>query len=174
MRNEFLLVSRAALAGDSQAFGRLVERYQSPVRRMMLNLTGGDRQLSDDLAQETFIRAWLKIGSFRAAAKFSTWLYRIAYNTFCDHARSRRMSVGIEAAESMAGRDGDEDAGMDLARALTMLREEERAAMQFFYMEDLTVEKISTIMNCPAGTVKSHLARGREKLSHYLKDTGYE
>jgi RNA polymerase sigma-70 factor (ECF subfamily) len=174
MKNEFLLVSRAALAGDDKAFGHLVESYQSPVRRMLLNLTGGDGELSNDLAQETFIRAWLKIGSFRAASKFSTWLYRIAYNTFCDHARSHKVNAGIEIAERMEGQAENRDISMDFAGAMAILRDEERAAMQFFYMEDLTVEKISKIMDCPAGTVKSHLSRGREKLSKYFKNAGYE
>ena len=70
--NDALLVSRAALLGDKGAFCRLVETYQSPIRRFLFNLTEGDEELSKDLAQEVFIKAWLNIGSFRAAAKFST------------------------------------------------------------------------------------------------------
>jgi RNA polymerase sigma-70 factor (ECF subfamily) len=95
-----LLASRAALLGDRSAFGQLVERHQSPIRRLLLNLTGGDDELSKDLAQETFVKAWLCIASFRAAAKFSTWLFRIAYNTFCDytrtaHARQNRVDISL-------------------------------------------------------------------------------
>ena len=90
MQNEALLVSRAALSGDRNAFNRLVELYQSPIRRFFFNLTGGDEELSKDLAQETFIKAWLNIGSFRAAANFSTWLFRIAYNTFYDYVRAKK------------------------------------------------------------------------------------
>lgn len=174
MKNEFLLVSRAALMGDDKAFGHLIEFYQSPIRRLMLNLTGGDRELSDDLAQDTFMRAWLKIGSFRATAKFSTWLYRIAYNTFCDHIRSRKIHAGIEVAENEVWQSVNGDISMDLAKALTILRDDERVAILLFYMEDLTIEKISKIMSCPSGTIKSHLARGREKLSQYFKGTEYE
>ena len=84
MFNETWLVSRVALLGDQKAFCRLVEAYQSPIRRLFFNLTS-DEELSKDLAQDTFIKAWLHIGSFRAAAKFSTWLYRIAYNIFYDY-----------------------------------------------------------------------------------------
>lgn len=174
MKSDLLLVSRAALAGDDEAFGRLVERYQSPIRRMLLHLTAGDRELSNDLAQETFIRAWLKIDSFQAAARFSTWLYRIAYHTFCDHVRRRRIDFGIEIAENLAGRCENNDLSIDFARALTVLRDEERAAILLFHVEDLAIEKISKIMDCPAGSVKSHLARARKKISQYFNDEVYE
>ena len=96
MQNNALLVSRTALLGDRKAFGQLVEAYQSPMRRFFFNLTGGDEKLSKDLAQDTFVKAWLNIGSFRAAAKFSIWLYCIAYNIFYDHARARKFPSGTD------------------------------------------------------------------------------
>ncbi|MCD8186583.1 MAG: sigma-70 family RNA polymerase sigma factor [Rikenellaceae bacterium] len=77
MKNDAWLVSRVVLLGDRNAFGQLVERYQSPVRRFLHNLTG-DEEAAKDLAQEAFIKAWVKIGSFRFSAQFSTWIYRIA------------------------------------------------------------------------------------------------
>ena len=173
MQNDTLLVSRAALLGDRKAFSRLVEAYQSPIRRFFFNLTGGDEELSKDLAQETFIKAWLNISSFRAAAKFSTWLYRIAYNTFYDHVRARKnvAAVDVEAvADFMAVDAHDRDFGIDLVQSLIVLKEEERTAVLLFYMEDLTIDKISKIMDCPQGTVKSHLHRGKEKLTVYFKN----
>ena len=173
MPNEKWLVSRVALLDDRKAFNLLVETYQSLIRRFFYNLTGGDEELSKDLAQDTFVKAWLNIGSFRAAAKFSTWLYRIAYNTFCDHARSRKVfsSLDVETMGDIIATDTpDLDLSIDFMQALTILKEEERAAMLLFYMEDQTIDKISKIMNCPAGTIKSHLHRGREKLAKYLKN----
>ena len=171
IQNDTLLVSRVALLGDRKAFNQLVEAYQSPIRRFFFNLTGGDEDLSKDLAQDTFVKAWLNIGSFRAAAKFSTWLYRIAYNTFYDYERARKPSVGLDA-ETLAYRltadAPDHDFGIDLAQALKVLKEDERTAMLLFYMEDQPIEKIATVMNCPAGTVKSHLHRGKEKLKKYF------
>ena len=170
--NDALLVSRAALLGDREAFSQLVEACQSPIRRFLFHLSGGDEELSKDLAQETFLKAWLGIGSFRAAAKFSTWLYRIAYNTFYDHARSGKRG-GVDAAvytDRLAAEAPDADFGLDFARALTGLKEEERTAVLLFYMEDQPVVRISAIMRCPAGTVKSHLHRGREKLAVYFKN----
>ena len=171
MQNDALLVSRAALLGDQKAFGQLVEAYQSPIRRFFFNLTSGDEELSKDLAQDTFIKAWLNISSFRAAAKFSTWLYRIAYNTFYDYARTKKpvADVDIELlTDRMAADTPDRDFGMDFEQALSKLKADERTAMLLFYMEDQTIDKISKIMNCPVGTVKSLLHRGKEKLAKYF------
>ena len=173
LHNDTLLVSRAAFLGDRKAFSRLVEAYQSPIRRFFFNLTGGDEELSKDLAQDTFVKAWLSIGSFRATAKFSTWLYRIAYNVFYDYSRQKKMDTAIDV-ETVSNRivenTPNKDFDMDFAKAITILREEERTAMLLFFMEDLTIDKISKIMNCPSGTIKSHLHRGKEKLANYFKN----
>jgi RNA polymerase sigma-70 factor (ECF subfamily) len=173
MLNDTLLVSRVALLGDRKAFNQLVEAYQSPIRRFFFNLTDGDEELSKDLAQDTFVKVWLNIDSFQAVAKFSTWLYRVAYNTFYDYVRAKKpsgeMNVEIESNYT-TDNISNMDFGMDFAQALTVLRYEERTVLLLFYMEDQTVDKISKIMSCPAGTVKSHLHRGREKLAKYLKN----
>jgi len=172
MHNDALLVSRVALLGDRKAFNQLVEIYQSPIRRFFFNLTGGDEELSKDLAQDTFIKAWLKINSFRATAKFSTWLYRIAYNIFYDYVRAKMPAADANVKilnDRMIADIPDKDFGMDFEQALKILREDERTAMLLFYMEDQTIGKISKIMNCPVGTIKSHLHRGKEKLEKYFK-----
>ncbi|MCL2682479.1 MAG: RNA polymerase sigma factor [Bacteroidales bacterium] len=179
MQNDALLVSRAALLGDRKAFSRLVEAYQSPIRRFLFNLTGGDEELSKDLAQDAFVKAWLNIGQFRAAAKFSTWLYRIAYNTFYDYMRAKVSTVSTPLnGRSLSGVEGNgtdyksasaTDFNIDFLQALKILKEDERTAMLLFYMEDQTVEKISKIMNCPKNTIKSHLHRGKEKIATYFK-----
>ena len=171
MQNDALLVSRAALLGDRIAFSQLVEAYQSPIRRFFFNLTG-DEELSKDLAQDTFVKAWMSIGSFRAAAKFSTWLYRIAYNIFYDYTRTRISATAVDVEilnNRMFADTPDKDFSMDFEQALKTLKEDERAAMLLFYMEDQTIDKISKIMNCPAGTIKSHLHRGKEKLTKYFE-----
>ena len=78
--NDIALVTQVIVFHNSRAFDQLVRKYQSPVRRFFLNLTCGDRELSDDLAQETFLKAYTHIASFKNLSSFSTWLYRIAYN----------------------------------------------------------------------------------------------
>jgi len=173
LQNDTLLVSRAALLGDRKAFNQLVEAYQSPIRRFFYNMTSGNHELSKDLAQDTFIKAWINIGSFRAAAKFSTWLYRIAYNIFYDYKRAKKPSSDFDVETICENKTADThnlDFGIDFVLALKILKEDERTAMLLFYMEDLTIAKISKIMNCPSGTIKSSLSRGREKLAKFLKN----
>jgi RNA polymerase sigma-70 factor (ECF subfamily) len=175
MKNETLLISRAALLGDRNAFGCLIEAYQSPIRRLFYHLTGGDDERSKDLAQDTFIKAWINITSFRAAASFSTWLYRIAYNVFYDDCRIRKETVSMENIPvSKMDYSNIEDFEMDFVSLLATLKKDERMAILLFYMEDMPVKKISVIMKIPVGTVKSHLHRGREKLVVYLKREGYD
>jgi RNA polymerase sigma-70 factor (ECF subfamily) len=172
--NDTLLVSRAAVLGDRRAFCQLVEAHQSSIRRFLQNLTGGDEELSKDLAQDTFIKAWQNIASFRAAAKFSTWLFRIAYNVFYDHARSAKPTADLDEVPEIPLPSLDADRQMDFAAALATLKGDERTAMLLFYMEDMSVAKIAEVMRCPSGTVKSHLFRGKQKLSNYLKHSDYE
>ena len=81
------LIARAVVQDDRHAFGELVRRHQSVVRSTLRRLTGGNVALADDLAQETFLLAYRNLTSFRQEAKFSTWLYRIAYNVFLADAR---------------------------------------------------------------------------------------
>ena len=80
MLSDITLVTQAAAFGNKKAFDQLVRKYQSPIRRFFLNHTLGDVQLSDDLAQDTFIKAYISIGQFKGLANFKTWLFRIAYN----------------------------------------------------------------------------------------------
>ena len=88
------LVAQVAVFGNGRAFDELVRRYQSSVRRFFLNQTLGDSQLSDDLAQDTFIKAYTNIRSFRGLASFQTWLMRIAYNVFYDYVRKEKVKPG--------------------------------------------------------------------------------
>ena len=91
--SDIALVTQVAVFRNKNAFDQLVRKYQSPVRRFFLNQTAGDEQLSDDLAQETFIKAYVNITKFRGMSSFSTWLMRIAYNVFYDEVRKRKVET---------------------------------------------------------------------------------
>ena len=96
--DDISLVAQVAVFHNKRAFDRLVKKYQSPVRRFFLHQTLGDSELSDDLAQETFIKAYLNITKFRGLSGFSTWLFRIAYNVFYDGAilpTTSKVSTGV-------------------------------------------------------------------------------
>lgn len=94
--NDISLVAQVVVFKNTRAFDQLVQKYQSPVRRFFLHLTCGDSELSDDLAQDTFIKAYTNLASFRNLSSFSTWLYRIAYNIFYDYIRSRKEMADLE------------------------------------------------------------------------------
>ena len=171
--NDISLVAQVVVFKNTRAFDQLVEKYQSPIRRFFLNLTCGDSELSDDLAQDTFIKAYTNIASFRNLSSFSTWLYRIAYN----YIRSRKETADLDTKEIDAINSTEqENVGqkMDVYQSLKMLKEVERTCIMLFYMEDISIDKIAGIVGVPSGTVKSHLSRGKEKLATYLKQNGYD
>lgn len=175
--DDLIWVSQVVLFGNKKAFEQLVNKYQGQIRRFFLNLTAGNAALSDDLAQETFIKVYLNLQSFKGTAGFSTWLFRVAYNVYYDYFRSSKSNQEVDYTEvdrNVVGEDAHSDSQMDIYESLKVLKPDERTAVLLFYMEDHPVEKIAKIMNCPTGTVKSHLSRSRDKLAHFFKGTGYE
>ncbi len=169
------LITSFLLSNNNNIFDKLVLKYQSQVRRFMLNLTMGDEALSDDLAQETFIKAYLNIRSFKAMSNFSTWLFRIAYNVFYDNKRAEKSLLPIEDVKNDNYSENTQFSSekVDIFNALKILKSEERTVILLFYMEDKTQKDISNITGYPLGTVKTHLLRGKEKLGSYLKEEGY-
>ncbi len=170
--DELKLIARCVAVDDRDAFGRLVEEYQDGLRRFLMNLTMGDASLSDDLSQDTFLKAYLSIRSFRGLSRFKTWLYRIAYNEYCSYSRRRK-----EEREQDSYHQQDEgtstaavsDARMDIETCLKLLNETERTVALLFYLEDQPIKKIADITGMPQGTIKSYLARARVKMAETLK-----
>ena len=171
--DELRLIAQCALADNRQAFGQLVEAYQPQLRRFLMNLTGGNEALTDDLAQETFIKAYLNVRNFKGLSSFATWLYRIAYNEFYSHARSQHPTKDI--AEDISGGNildnsaESIEAKMTVNSAMRRLNETERAIVTLFYIEDLSIKRITQIVDMPENTVKSHLRRGKENLRKMIK-----
>ena len=166
------LVAQVAVLGNKRAFDELVRRYQSPVRRFFLHQTLGDSQLSDDLAQDTFIKAYLNIASFRGIASFQTWLMRIAYNVFYDYRRKAQIQTQPEPLS--LGEGMGVGLKMDLYAALSQLKADERTCITLQLIDGYDIAAIAKITGIKAGTVKSHLSRGKEKLANYLRQNGYD
>ncbi|MEP7015860.1 MAG: sigma-70 family RNA polymerase sigma factor [Verrucomicrobiota bacterium] len=165
------LISRVLVDDDQHAFGELVRRHQSAVRGLLRQLTRTDLALADDLAQETFIRAYKHIRSFRGEARFSTWLYRIAYNCFREDARRRKELVGIDEERLQTELDPQTvDAGLrhDLMHALNLLPLNERSAVVLCCQNGLSHDEAARVLEIPLGTVKTNVLRGREKLKRTL------
>lgn len=175
--NDITLVTQVVVFGNKRAFDALLRKYQSQVRRFLLGLTVGDSQLADDLAQETFIKAYTNIGKFRGLSSFSTWIMRIAYNTHYDYLRTHHQTENADTP-AVAARSGGTTAdcalGIDILKALATLKPEERTCITLQLIEGQPIDKIASITGMTSGTVKSHLHRGKEKLTTYLKNNGYE
>ena len=172
--SELSLLTQVTVFHNKRAFDQLVVKYQSPVRRFFLNQTGGDSQLSDDLAQDTFVKAYLNIAKFRGASSFSTWLYRIAYNVFYDYTRTHKLTEQIDQAVALRQvNSADTALRLDLQQALSILSPAERSCITLQLMEGQPIDQISAITEMAEGTVKSHLSRGKQKLAMYLRKNGY-
>jgi RNA polymerase sigma-70 factor (ECF subfamily) len=165
------LIGRVLSSDDRSAFGELVLRHQSPVRRFLRQLSGGNAALADDLAQETFVRAYRGLGRFRGDATFLTWILGIAHNQYRND-RRRRQEVAWEPdtmpEPSEPGHARASDLQNDLSSAMKTLDPDEQLALHLFYHQGLTHPEISTVAGWPLGTVKTHIARGREKLRNLL------
>ena len=176
MLSDIVLVTQVAVSGNRRAFDELVRRYQSPVRRFFLSQTMGDEQLSDDLAQDTFIKAYTNITSFRGLASFKTWLMRIAYNVWYDHTRKgERGEVRSEKNEKERVNNSlTSELRLDLYAALALLKPDERTCITLQLIDGYDIAGIAKITQMKEGTVKSHLSRGKEKLANYLRQNGYD
>jgi RNA polymerase sigma-70 factor, ECF subfamily len=183
------LIARCVVDDDRPAFAELVRRHQSSVRACLRKLTSGNAALADDLAQETFIQAWRNLKSFRQEARFSTWLYRIATNSWLMYARKRREELlgdrgadlvdeGTEAMPQVGESTGDHAGAsirkLDLERAMAVLSDPERAAIVQCYHNDLSHEEAAFVLGCPVGTVKTHVLRAKQKLKTALAAWGSE
>jgi RNA polymerase sigma-70 factor, ECF subfamily len=173
---DMLWVSQVVMFDNKQSFNRLVLKYQSPIRRFFLNLTMGDNPLSDDLAQETFIKAYLNIRSFQGISAFSTWLFRIAYNTYYDSVRAKKYydDLDILQIDKISSNNIEYSSEKsDIFTALKYLKKDEKSAILLFYMEDKSHKEIAKIMDIPLGTVKTNILKGKEKLGKFLSNQGY-
>lgn len=165
------LVARVLAYDDRRAFAALVQRHAPPLRRLLTRLTRGEAALADDLAQETFLRVYRRLATFRGG-RFSAWLAGIAMHLYLDQLRRPRL-------EPLARDDIDDPAPepphllrVDLASAMALLRDEERVALALVFGDDLTHEEAAAVLGWPLGTLKSHVARARAHLARKL--AGYQ
>ncbi|ABE49124.1 RNA polymerase sigma factor RpoE [Methylobacillus flagellatus] len=179
------LVERAQ-SGDKRAFGLLVDKYQRKLGRLLSRLIRDPAEV-EDVVQESFIKAYRALPSFRGDSAFYTWLYRIGINTAKNYlvAMGRRPQatgdIEIEDAENFD--DGNELRTMDTPETelmgkeiaqtvndtVAMLPEELRTAITLREIEGLSYEEIATMMDCPIGTVRSRIFRARETIAQKLR-----
>lgn len=175
--DELRLIARCVTLDDHRAFARLVDEYSPGLRRFVYNLTLGDASLTDDISQETFIKAYISLRSFRGLSRFSTWLYTIACREYADYRRRNARTVSLDPAITTADLDTGystphraSDIHHDLEVAMSCLSEHERMAVLLFYLEDRPIKDISRITGMPEGTIKSHLSRAKSKMAQTIKE----
>ena len=186
--SDTLLVERA-VAGDQRAYGLLVIKYQRRIQRLVGRMVR-DVDLVEDIAQETFIRAYRALHQFRGEAQFYTWLYRIAINTAKKFLGDLQRDKTVFSADFTWDAENDETfstrnepttdetpesvlAAKEIAgavnAALAALPEDLRQALTLREIEGLNYEEIADMMNCPIGTVRSRIFRAREAVSAKVK-----
>ena len=182
---EVVLLARA---GREAAYRELVRRYERPVFALLFRMVR-DRELAEDLAQETFIKALNAIESYRPEFKFSSWIFKIANNAAIDHLRRRELdtlsldgSPHAETPEAMqatalqigARQESPLDAveakelGGAIEAAIGRLRPEYRSCILLRHVEGRAYEEIAEILDLPLGTVKTYIHRARNELRHAL------
>lgn len=157
-----------------ERFIDLVRVEQESLRRFLLALCGGDASLADDIAQDALVRAYVASGSFLGLSKFSTWLFRIAYNCYVDHHRKPRLeTISSDTKQALSVPANDETDSefrhQRLYQALESLPEKEKASIVLHYFEDRSIKEISSILEIPQGTVKYYLSTGRNHLKSILQ-----
>lgn len=167
-----VLIARVVASKDQHAFAQLVLRYQSQLRQWARRLCNGDIHLADDLAQEAFIKAYAALPAFRAEAKFSTWLYRITFNIAANRWRAKKIDwcALVEDHDQPAEHCEAEQfaAKKDVGAALQQLSAPQQLAIKLCFEDGFSHDEAAEIMNIPLGTLKTHVARGKQKLQTLL------
>lgn len=158
------LVARVVAAEDTSAFETLVRRHQSRVRNWLRQLTR-DPARADDLAQDTFIRAWQRLRTFQGRGKFVSWVMKIAFNCFLQARRKPDYGPAVELQE----RDADNVVvpfleSPDVDKMLAVLAPDERHVMILCYAHGMSHGDVSEVLDIPLGTVKSHAQRAKTKI----------
>lgn len=167
------------LAGETSAFSYLVERYQDMVYGLALKLVRNSED-AEELAQDCFVKAYRSLGTFGQKSKFSTWLYRIAYNSCISLMRKRKIEIRSLDEQNLSENDemwlNDRLGEMDkvavehaLHEALNKLPELEQVLIQLFYFEEQKVEEISRITGLGESNVKVKIHRARKKMYELLQ-----
>ena len=165
----------AAASGHSEAFGILVERYERAVYHLAVR-TLRDGEEAKDATQEAFFKAFRALRTFRRGAKFSTWIFTIAYRVCCDRLARRKRYSGDELPECADPGAGPQeqtesaDEARRLRAAVDALPEKYRAVITLFHLQNKHYEEIAQVLDLPLGTVKTHLFRAKELLRRALDD----
>ena len=151
---------------NQDEFIKCVERSQESLRRFLASVCAGDVELAEDIAQEAYIKAYLARGKIKDADNFRAWITKIAYNTFLNIIRKKRINIPIEeiAYNESFGRLDDTFKYESLYQALKSLGAKERTVLVLFYLEGYNTREISDFLEIKEEAVRQILSRGRKRL----------
>lgn len=177
-----------ARAGKEAAYRELLRRYERPVFSLIYRMVR-DRELAEDLAQESFVKVLNALDSYRPEYKFSSWIFKIANNAAIDHLRRREIVTlsldgapgartadeveatalqAVDRSESALDELEAKELGASIEQAIARLRPEYRACILLRHVEGRAYEEIAATLDLPLGTVKTHIHRARHELREYL------
>jgi RNA polymerase sigma-70 factor (ECF subfamily) len=181
----------AALArnGDRKAFAEIVKRYQNKIMKLGFRMLN-QRQEAEDVAQETFFKVYSNLHRYDVTQKFSTWIYRVATNICIDRLRRRKEQISLDVASSEPSNDNTNrelqlkisnkwqtpenqvilsELQGQVQQAVQQLPDKYRLAIVLRYMQELSLQEISEVLDIPLPTVKTRIHRGREVLRKKLE-----
>lgn len=167
------------LKGDSRAYSFLVEKYQNFVYTIVIRMVKVKEE-AEEVSQDTFIKAFQSLSSYRGESKFSTWLYSIAYRKALDRIRKKNKinttelieeitESNFESIENALHYIQEQERNEIIKKCILQLKEQEAAIITFYYYEDLTVKEIAKITQLTEDNIKVKLHRSRKKLFSLLK-----
>lgn len=168
------------IGGDPNAFAVLVNRYKDFVFTLALRMVK-HREEAEEVSQDTFIKAYHSIHKFNGESKFSTWLYKIAYNTCLDRLKKHKREQHVLPIDEFTERQvktienaldiiEDQERKKEIQDCINLLPSEDAFLLSLFYFEELSLEEISKVMGIKANHVKIKLFRARKKLTAILKE----
>lgn len=179
MTDDSVLIERI-LAGDTACYAELVQKYQQRLFNTLLHMVG-TREDAEDVTQEAFVQAYLKLATFQGHSALYTWLYRIAFNIAITHRRKQRPTHSIDYVREVLGDEPVEKGDGPTQRmeqreqvqqvhlALARVSEEHRAVLVLRELEGLEYDQIAGVLDLPIGTVRSRLHRARLQLKDSLE-----
>jgi RNA polymerase sigma factor (sigma-70 family) len=167
------------LAGNSNAFSHIVDRHKNKAYNLAFRICGNHED-AEELAQDSFLKAYRSLKSFKMKSSFATWLYRIVYNTTISHVRIKKKGVlslddfPIDATDFIEKTTNEEEAEKEYRNslvnfALQKINEEERGLISLYYYEEMTTDEISDITGISRSNIKVKLFRTRQKMQEIIE-----
>jgi RNA polymerase sigma factor (sigma-70 family) len=167
------------LAGNSNAFSFIVDRHKNKAFNLAFRICG-NREEAEEVSQDSFLKAYRSLASFKMQSSFATWFYRIVYNTAISNVRIKRKGIlsledfPADATDFIGGNISEEDADAEYRNslinfALQKISEEERGLVSLFYYEEMSTEEISDVTGISKSNIKVKLFRARQKMLEIIE-----